>query len=96
MFLLKRKIDFRKLRHEWKSFAVAVCAIFIGLYDGIISAALDWTPFIPERWRPYAPFIVGFAVLLARRWVDRQDVAAPVQPPPEPSDVSDNSVQQER
>jgi hypothetical protein len=63
-------IDWRKLRHEWKTFAVGVASVLVGLYDGIIAQSLDWTPLVPERYRPYAPFIVGVLMLLLRRYKD--------------------------
>lgn len=83
-----------KLKHEWKTFLFAVASCVVGLYDGIVSAALDWTPFIPEKYRPYAPFVVGFGMLLLRRWTDRNVADTSLQTTPEPSDVSDPGVQQ--
>lgn len=61
-------IDFQKLRHEWKTFTLTVTTILIEAYDQFIAANLDYTPIIPERWRPYVPFILGVLFLILRQY----------------------------
>lgn len=61
-------IDFDKLRHEWKTFAVQLIALGIGLHEAAIESGQDWTPFIPEKYRPYALPILATLSLTLRRY----------------------------
>ncbi|SHH46810.1 hypothetical protein [Bradyrhizobium erythrophlei] len=63
-------IDFQKLKREWKTFTLGVVTSLIGLYDAFIASSLDYTPIIPEHWRPYAPLVIGVLFLLLRQYKD--------------------------
>lgn len=71
-------IDFKKLRREWKTFALGVVASVVGLYDAFTASNLDYTPIIPEHYRPYAPLVIGVLFLLLRQYrdyvVEKKDV----------------------
>jgi hypothetical protein len=68
------KIDFKKLKHEWKTFTLSVVTALIGFYDSFVASSLDYTPIIPEHWRPYAPFVLGVLFLLLRKYKNLADV----------------------
>lgn len=68
------KVDWAKLRHEWKTFALTVTTILVEAYDQFVAANLDYTPIIPEKWRPYVPFILGVLFLILRQYKSVQSV----------------------
>jgi hypothetical protein len=63
-------IDFQKLKHEWKTAALAGVTTLVGLHDLIATSGYDLTPFVPEQWRPYVIPLIGVSFLLLRRWTD--------------------------
>lgn len=67
-------IDFQKLRHEWKTFALAVLVAVGGIWDTIATSGYDISPIIPEKYRPYAVPVIGISFLLLRKYTnDRHD-----------------------
>lgn len=61
-------IDFEKLKHEWKTFALQLGSLAIGLHEAAIEAGADWTPFIPEKGRPFALPVVMTLSLALRQY----------------------------
>lgn len=59
-----------KLRHEWKTAALAVATFLVGVWDAGASA-FDWTPIVPEKYRPFVPLVLGTGFLVLRRWTAR-------------------------
>lgn len=59
-----------KLKREWKTFALAVATTLVGLHDTLVMSGYDWTPIIPEEYRPYAIPLIGLAFLLLRQYKD--------------------------
>lgn len=64
---------FEKLKHEWKTFALAVAVSAGGLYDAAVKAGYDLTPLVPEKYRSYIVPIVGIAFLALRQWKPKKD-----------------------
>lgn len=56
-----------KLKREWKTAALAVGTFLVGIWDAGASA-FDFTPVVPEHWRPYVPLGLGLGFLILRRW----------------------------
>jgi hypothetical protein len=66
-------IDFKKLRHEWKTFSFAVLTFVVGIWDTAASSGYDLSPIIPEKYRPYAVPIIGISFLALRKWTNVDD-----------------------
>lgn len=62
------KIDLDKLKHEWKTFALNLAGVALGLHEAACQAGVDWTPFIPEKYRPYAIPVFATLSLALRQW----------------------------
>lgn len=61
-------IDFQKLKHEWKTFALQVGGLLLGFHEAAINAGADWTPFVPEDYRPYVLPVVMTLSLALRQY----------------------------
>lgn len=68
-------IDFQKLKHEWKTFALACVTTVIGIWDTAVSANYDLSPIIPEHYRPLAVPAIGISFLMLRKYKEKSDVA---------------------
>lgn len=66
-------VDFQKLKHEWKTFSLAVITSVIGIWDTAASSGYDLSPIIPEKYRPYAVPAIGISFLMLRRWTNKKD-----------------------
>lgn len=64
-------VDFQKLKHEWKTFALQLGSLGIGLHEAAIDAGADWTPFVPETYRPYVLPTVMTLSLALRRYTNK-------------------------
>lgn len=64
-----------KLKHEWKTAALAFVTFLVGIWDAGASA-FDFTPVVPDHYRPFVPLTLGVGFLVLRRWVpkDHDDV----------------------
>jgi hypothetical protein len=60
-----------KLKHEWKTAILAAGTTAVGVWDAGASA-YDWTPVVPDHWRPYTPLALGTGFLLLRRWTGKK------------------------
>lgn len=63
----------KKLLHEWKTFALSVVGVLIGMHDAIVAAGYapqDFAPIIPEQWRPYVTLAYPLGMLALRKWTD--------------------------
>lgn len=60
-----------KLQHEWKTFVLQLGSLAFGLHEAAIEAGADWTPFIPEKYRPYVLPIVMTLSLAFRRYKNK-------------------------
>lgn len=69
------KIDWAKLRREWKTFALAVGTTVVGGYDIVVAAAqqygYDYTQLIKQEYRMYVIPAVAVAFLALRKWTSR-------------------------
>lgn len=69
-------IDWAKLRHEWKTLAVAIAGIIIEGYDAATAVGLiDAIPIktllnIPPDYQPLVSPTILFLMLLLRKWRD--------------------------
>jgi len=61
-------IDKEKLRHEWKTFVVQISGLLFGLHEAACQSGADFTPFLPEKYRPYALPIAMTLSLALRRY----------------------------
>lgn len=61
-------IDIQKLRHEWKTFALAVVTTLGGVYEAVAPSGYDLSVFVPEGYRPYVVPAVGISFLLLRKY----------------------------
>lgn len=61
-------IDWAKLRHEWRTFVLAVAATLVSAWDIIVSNGLDYRPLIPHRYDAWVGFGLPLAMLMLRRW----------------------------
>lgn len=59
-----------KLKHEWKTAALAVATTLVGMWDAGASA-FDWTPLVSDKYKPFVPLALGVMFLTLRRWVPR-------------------------
>lgn len=57
-----------KLQHEWKTFVLQLGSLALGVHEAAIEAGADWTPFIPEKYRPFVLPVVMTLSLLLRRY----------------------------
>ena len=57
-------IDFKKLRHEWKTAAFAVVTSVVGIWDTASASGYDLSPIIPEHYPPYAVPVIGISFLV--------------------------------
>jgi len=64
-------IDWKKLKHEWMTATLAVVTVVVGAHDLVVEAGYDLTPFIPDKYKPYAIPAIGIAMLALRKWKDR-------------------------
>lgn len=62
-----------KLKHEWKTAALAVTSALVFGYDGILAAGYNWTKLIPEGYHDEAAAGVFVLMLLLRRWVPKAE-----------------------
>ena len=60
---------FEKLKREWKTAALAVATTLVGIWDAGASA-YDWSPVVPDKWKPYLPLFLGLGFIALRRWTD--------------------------
>lgn len=60
-----------KLQHEWKTFALQTGGLLLGLHEAAIEAGADWTPFLPEKYRPYGLPILATLSLALRRYKNK-------------------------
>lgn len=60
-----------KLKHEWKTFAVSVGGLLISLHEAAVEAGADWSPLVPEKYRPYVMPVTLTLILTLRRYRDR-------------------------
>lgn len=58
----------QKLRKEWKTFALALATTLVGFHDTLVMSGYDWTPIIPEQYRPYAIPVIGLSFLALRKY----------------------------
>lgn len=58
----------QKLRKEWKTFALALATTLVGFHDTLVMSGYDWTPIIPEQYRPYAIPVIGLSLLALRKY----------------------------
>lgn len=65
---VQKYIDWDKLKHEWHSFALQVGGLFVALHEAACEAGADWTPFIPEKYRPYAVPVYLTVMLTVRKY----------------------------
>lgn len=72
-------IDLQKLKHEWKTFALAVVTTAGGIYETIAPSGYDLSVYVPEKYRPMVVPAIGVSFLLLRRY----------KPEPEKVDVVD-------
>lgn len=56
-----------KLKHEWKTAALAATSTLVGIWDAGASA-MDWTPLVPADYRQFVPLALGMLFLILRRW----------------------------
>ena len=63
-------MDWQKLRHEWKTAALAVATTALGIWDAGASA-FDWSVIVPEQYQRYEPLVLGMLFLILRRWTTR-------------------------
>ena len=59
---------FQKLKREWKTFALALATTLVGFHDTLVMSGYDWTPIIPEQYRPYAIPVIGLSFLALRKY----------------------------
>lgn len=64
-------MDWQKLKHEWKTAALAVATSLVGIWDAGASA-FDWTPIVPDQYRQYVPLTLGMLFLVLRRWTPQK------------------------
>lgn len=64
-------IDLEKLKHEWKTFTLNVFTLLIGLHEAAIESGADWSPFIPEKYRPYALPVAAVLSLSLRKYTNK-------------------------
>ncbi len=62
-----------KLKHEWKTAVLAVGTFLVGLWDAGASA-FDWTPVVPDKYKPFVPLSLGIGFLLLRQWLPKDNV----------------------
>lgn len=63
----------KKLKHEWKTAVAAILGTIVGFHDAVIAAGYapsDFTPIIPDQYKPYAPLAFGLTMIALRRWKD--------------------------
>lgn len=72
-------IDLKKLKHEWKTFALAVTTFAVGTWDAVAPSGYDLSVFVPEKYRPMVVPAIGVSFILLRRY----------KPEPETHDVVD-------
>lgn len=78
------KIDFQKLKHEWKTFVLAVVTTAAGAWQFAVANGaslpnlLSW---VPSEYQSAAFFVVGFSFLALRKYTD-----SPPETPGVPSD----------
>lgn len=58
----------QKLKKEWKTFALALATTLVGLHDTLVMSGYDWTPIVPEHYRPYAIPVIGLGFLALRKY----------------------------
>lgn len=56
-----------KLKREWKTAAFAVVSVLVSLWDAGAST-YDYTPLVPDKYKPYVPVLVPLFFLILRRW----------------------------
>ena len=61
---------FEKLKQEWKTAALAAATTLVGIWDAGASA-FDWTPVVPDKYRPFVPLTLGTLFIVLRRWVPK-------------------------
>ena len=59
-----------KLKHEWKTAALAFATTLVGVWDAGASQ-YDWTPVVPDKYKPYVPLILGTLFIVLRRWTPK-------------------------
>lgn len=62
---------FEKLKNEWKTFALAVGTTVVGFWDSLSAFGYDYSPVIPEEYRPYVIPAIGLGFLALRKYVSR-------------------------
>lgn len=58
-----------KLKREWYTFAIALVALMIYIYDAIVAAGLDITKLVPEAYQNTFGISTLVLMLLLRRYV---------------------------
>lgn len=66
-------VDLQKLKHEWKTFSLAMITSAVGIWDTAASSGYDLSPIIPDKYRPYAVPAIGISFLMLRRWTNKKD-----------------------
>lgn len=61
-------IDGKKLKHEWKTFALAVTTAGVGIWDAVAPSGYDLSVFVPEHYRPYVVPAVGISFIILRKY----------------------------
>lgn len=65
-------IDYQKLKHEWKTFALAVATVLGGTYEAVAPSGYDLSIFVPEKYRPYVVPAIGISFLMLRQYRDHR------------------------
>lgn len=62
-------LDWDKLKHEWKTAAVAVVGLVIEAYDAV-APFVDLPSLFPPDWRKWVSPAILVLMLLLRKWRD--------------------------
>jgi hypothetical protein len=66
-------IDFKKLRHEWKTFVLAIAATAGGAWQFAVASGAsipDLLAFVPPEYKSLSFFLLGMMFLILRKYSD--------------------------
>lgn len=66
-------LDWDKLKHEWKTAALAVVGLLIEAYDAV-APFVDLPSLFPEQVRPWVSPSILVLMLLLRKWKDANEL----------------------
>lgn len=64
-------IDLDKLKHEWQTFVLQISGLLLALHEAAVEAGADWSPFVPDKYRPYVWPIVMTLMLTLRKYKNK-------------------------